>query len=221
MKKLIIILLIVIGTGKLSISQNINWNNLENQKPNMFYLNLGYDFSLSTQIGYARSIKSFRPILLTIDQSFPTGDNLFDDFKFRMGAHIELIEINDFNLSAKILGVFRRYETEMVKMSNFGAEMSATAGYYRPKWHIAGEFGFDKSVITHLKHTDLMRDNFSEIQDGWYIPSGGQFYYGLQIGKTIGKSINISARAGLTNAQRDDQDAPIPYYGQIGISKSF
>ncbi|MCD8498008.1 MAG: hypothetical protein LRZ85_08005, partial [Alphaproteobacteria bacterium] len=103
------------------------------------------------------TINAFRPILLSMDFSAPMGEDLVDDFKVRYGGQIELIAINNFALTAKILGNFRRHETDVVRVVGFGAEFGALLGYYRPGWHIAGEFGFDKSVITHLKHSSIPR----------------------------------------------------------------
>lgn len=144
-----------------------------------------------------------------------------DDFKARIGGQIEVLEIGGFSLSASIMGNFRRYESALVRISSFGAELSAVAGYYTPGWYLAGELGFDKSIISNLKHSDIMKDSFNEINDGWYIPSGGHYIYGVQAGKRLGRSMEITLRAGLTNAQGGHLDALLPYYAQIGIIKVF
>jgi hypothetical protein len=95
------------------------------------------------------------------------------------------------------------------------------AGYYKPTWHAAGEFGFDKSITSHLKHSDIMRTNYPEIRDGWYIPSGGHYYYGIQAGKSLGEYLDLSLRLGATNAQDDDENAVLPYYLQLGLGIKF
>ena len=57
-------------------------------------------------------------------------------------------------------------------------DFSAVAGYYDPDWHAAVEFGFDKAVATQLTHSDVMKQfGFAGIRDGWYVPTGGHFYY--------------------------------------------
>ncbi len=221
MKKTVIIAILFIATIKVSYAQNINWRSLDEDNQNLIYLNVGYDFGVTTQIGYARTLNSFKPILLSIDYSFPMGENLIDDFKVRFGGQIEIFEKNGFSASAKIYGNFRRYESELVRIASFGSELSILAGYYKTTWHIAGEFGFDKSITSHLKNSDIMRDNYPDIKDGWYIPSGGNFFYGIQGSKKIGKTLDISLRAGLTNAQGKHEDAILPYYIQIGLNKRF
>src|SRR5690606_28578105 len=99
----------------------------------------------------------------------------------KIGGHINWFEKNNFRANTKIQGVFRRYGNDFVRLLNFGSDMSATIGYYKPKWFAAGEFGFDKAIVTHFLHSDMYKNNFSEAIDGWYEPStGGNFYYGLQ-----------------------------------------
>jgi len=66
-----------------------------------------------------------------------------------------------------------------------------------------------------------MRSYFPRIRDGWYIPSGGHFYYGIQAGKTIGDRLDLTLRAGATNAQHNDEQAVVPYYLQLGLGIRF
>ena len=57
--------------------------------------------------------------------------------------------------------------------------------------------------------------------DGWYVPTGGQFYYGVITGFSIKEIVDVTLKAGLTNAERQDTNALLPYYAQLGLSKSF
>ena len=61
----------------------------------------------------------------------------------------------------------------------------------------------------------------SEISNGWFIPSGGHFFYGIQGSKTIGSRFEISLRAGATNAQFKDKNPLLPYYVQLGLISTF
>lgn len=212
---------IAITFTTLTFSQNLNWLSKNETNKSLAYLNFGYDFGITTQVGYGHKLDVFRPILLTADYSFPMGKNLMDDFKVRLGGQILIIEKGNFGLSAKVYGIFRRHETSFVRMASFGSEMAVIAGYYKPTWHIAGEFGFDKSINTHLKHSELMRENFPSIKDGWYIPSGGHYFYGIQGSKTIGEHYEISLRVGGTNAQGKDENTLLPYYAQLGFVYKF
>jgi len=220
MKK-ILTMLILVASVSCAFAQNINWKSVSEHNKSLAYLNFGYDFGMTAQIGYGYKLNAFRPILLTADYSFPMGKELIDDFKIRLGGQISVFEKSSFVVSARIYGIFRRHQTSLVRMVGFGSELSAIAGYYKPKWHIAGEFGFDKSIITQLKNSDIMREIFPGVTDGWFIPSGGNFFYGVQGGKTFGKSLELSLRIGATNAQSNDENALLPYYTQLGLLWKF
>ena len=221
MKKLIAVITIVMAVAELGYSQNINWRSLREDQRNVIQFNFGYDFGVTAQLGYSRSFTMFKPVVVALDYSFPMGDDLIDDFKVRLGGQIEIVEIDGFSATIKISSNFRRYQTELVRIAGFGSDFAALAGYYRPTWYAAGEFGFDKSIISHLKHSDIMRADFPAIKDGWYIPSGGNYYYGIQAGKTIGESFDLSLRLGATRAQFNDENAVIPLYLQLGLGMRF
>jgi len=206
---------------QFSYAQSINWSSLNHDQKSITYLNFGYDFGITSQIGNAHKLNIDRPILLTADFSFPMGKSLIDDFKFRIGGQMAILKKNNFIFSAKLYGSLRRHETNLVRMVSFGSELAGLVGYYKSSWHLAGEFGFDKSIITHLEHDEEMRKNFPGIVDGWFLPSGGHFYFGLQGSKTLGDRFELSMRVGATKAQFRDEDAILPYYAQLGLIFNF
>ena len=221
MKKIIAAIVFLAAFSQSSYSQNLNWRSLGENRRNVVQLNLGYDYGVTAQVGYNRAFAFFRPVVLGIDFSLPMGSDLLDDFKVRLGGQMEIVEIGGFSASLKISSVFRRYENELVRIASFGADLGIVAGYYNPSWHVAAELGFDKSITSYLKHSDTMKSYFPKIRDGWYIPSGGHWYYGIQGGKTIGESLDLSLRLGATNAQHNDEEAVLPYYLQLGLGVRF
>ena len=105
-------------------------------------------------------------------------------------------------------------------MMNYGSEFSALIGYYKPRWYIAGEFGFDKAITTHIRHSEEMKNQFPEIKDGWYIPTGGNYLYGLQLGYSFRK-MDVTLKTGKTVAQGFKTSAMFPIYFQLGVNKKF
>lgn len=216
MKTILSILIIIISN--LASAQSNNWSSKKSERKSITYSSFGFDHGATLQIGHGRYIESFKPLLITADFSIPMGNELFDDFKSRVGVQIPIYEINDLILSARLNAIFRRHETKLVRMISFGSEMNMTLGYYKKTWHLASEFGFDKSINTHLKHSSLMQENYPSITDGWFIPSGGHYYMGFQSGKYISSQIELNLRLGITNAQFDDENSLIPFYTQIGMN---
>ena len=221
MKNIIAAMIIMMAVSEAGYSQNINWRSLREDQRNVVQLNGGYDFGATAQVGYARSFSLIRPIVVGLDYSFPMGNNLTDDFKVRLGGQMEIVEIGGFSATIKIYSNFRRYQMQLVRIVSFGSDFRLLAGYYTSTWYAAGEFGFDKAIVSQLKHSDIMRANFPGIRDGWYIPTGGNYYYGIQGGKTIGETFEISLRLGATSAQDHDENAAIPLYLQLGLGMRF
>jgi hypothetical protein len=103
-------------------------------------------------------------------------------------------------------------------MLNFGSDLSGNIGYYRSKWFIAGEVGFDKAIITNFKHSKVYRDQYPGVADGWYEPAtGGNFYYGLQAGFSF-KNQDIYMKAGKLLRQDFKTTPFIPFYFQLGYN---
>jgi hypothetical protein len=221
MKKLMTVIALVMGITDVGNSQTINWRSLRDDQSNVVQLNVGYDFGATAQLGYSRSFTIGKPVIVGLDYSIPMGSDLLDDFKAKLGGQIEIVQIDGFSATIKISSIFRRYQTELVRIESFGSDFGALAGYYVPTWFVAGEFGFDKSITSHLTHSDIMRAMFPGIKDGWYIPSGGHYYYGVQAGKTVGESFELSLRVGGTNAQANDENAVVPLYLQLGLGMKF
>ncbi|HET9431276.1 MAG TPA: hypothetical protein VFO70_08865 [Chitinophagaceae bacterium] len=207
--------LIIAGNG---FSQAINWESLDREQRHIINLNAGAEYGLTLGAGYGYQLKSKFPIVLNMEHTFPTGKKLTDDFKTKIGGYIRLYQVNNFQLSAKIQGVFRRYENSLVNLLNFGSDMSGIAGYYRPKWFIAGEAGFDKAIVTHFKHSEAYKINFPSVKDGWYEPAtGGNFYYGLQGGFSFRRN-DVYVKAGKITTQDFSTTPLFPYYLQVGYN---
>jgi hypothetical protein len=216
MKIFIALILAATVTGG-AYAQNINWRSLYNGRTDIVQINLGYNYGVTSQFGYHRLIDGFRPIAVGIDASLPMGDVVLDDFTIRYGAQIECAEWEGFSVTAKIYSNFKRYQSALVRTITFGSDFTIVAGYFMPTWHAAIEYGFDKSIISHFKHSDIMKENIPTIKDGWYIPTGGHHYYGIQGGKTLGELFDLTLRLGATKAQFHDDDAVLPVYLQLGI----
>jgi len=221
MKNLVKEILVVMALAEVGYSQNINWRSLREDRPNVLQLTFGYDYGVTAQLGYSRSFTLIRPVVVGLDFSVPMGDVLLDDFKVRIGGQVEIVQAGAFSVTVKIASNFRRYQTQLVRIVSFGSDFAAVVGYYKSTWYAAGEFGFDKAVTSYLKHSDIMRAYYPAIRDGWYVPTGGNFYYGIQGGKTIGETLELTLRMGGTRAQMHDEGAVLPYYAQLGLGVRF
>ncbi|MGE0636752.1 MAG: hypothetical protein AB7G44_01860 [Bacteroidia bacterium] len=200
-------------------AQTINWASLKEENKHIVNINAGMEHGVVFGLGYGYKFKTkLFPIVANLEYSFPSGNKIVDDFKTKIGVQVRWIEFHNFQFSTKIHCVFRRYENNFVRLVNFGSDFSGAVGYYRPKWFVAGEVGFDKAIITHFKHSEMYKGQYSGVLDGWYEPAtGGNFYYGMQAGFSF-KRHDIYLRAGKILTQ-DFKTAPtIPFYGQLGYN---
>jgi len=199
-------------------AQIINWNTVGNTK-HIINANFGLDYSLSYGIGYGYTLNTKLPIVINANFSMPAGETLFDDFKTKIGGQILLLNTANFRGAVAIHGIYRRHETELVRLQNFGSEMKGTFGYYKSKWFVAAEVGFDKAIVTHFKHSQEFRENvYAEVADGWYEPAtGGNFSYGLQTGYSF-KKTDLTLSLGKVISQ-DFKTAPLlPFYLNLGFN---
>jgi hypothetical protein len=170
-------------------AQTINWASLNEGNRHIVNASFGLEYGVIYGLGYGYQISTrLFPIVVNLEYSFPSGNKIFDDFKTKIGVQIRWIEYHGFQFSTKIHGVFRRNENNLDRLINFGSDVSAIIGYYRPKLFIAGEVGFDKAIVTHFSHSKAYKDQYPDAVDGWYEPAtGGNFYYGLQSGFSFRK----------------------------------
>jgi hypothetical protein len=204
-----------------TFSQSINWKSLKKEQRHIINVNTGADYGITVGAGYGYQLTAGLPVVLNAEYSLPGGRNLSDDFKTKFGGHVRLYQFNNFQFSAKVQGVFRRYQNSFATLLNFGSDMSGIIGYYKPKWFIAGEAGFDKAIVTHFKHSEAYKQNFPSVKDGWYEPAtGGNFYYGLQTGFSFRKN-DIYLKAGKLITQDFSSTPLLPFYLQVGYNIRF
>lgn len=199
-------------------SQNINWANLKKEEKHILNINSGWEYSFIFGIGYGYKLESKTPIILDVSYSFPSGKTVFDDFIIKTGGQINIYNINNLYFNASVHGSYRRTENPLAILQNFGCDISTTIGYYKPKWLLAGEIGFDKAIVTHFKHTAIYKEVYPDVKNGWYEPTtGGNFNFGIQGGYSFNRS-DITIRAGKVMTEDFKTTPLIPFYVQLGYN---
>lgn len=217
----LIIFLISFFTTNFSQAQTINWENLKSDEKHILNINAGWEYSFVYGLSYGYHLKTKMPILLESSFSFASGEVIFDDFKAKIGGQINLYKIENFRFNVAIHGIYRRYGNPSVTLQNFGADASATIGYYKPKWFAAGEFGFDQAIVTHFQHSEIYKEVYPDVKNGWFEPTtGGNFNFGIQGGYSFSRS-DLTLRAGKVIMEDFKSEPLIPFYLQIGYNYKF
>ncbi len=219
LKKTILFILIFFSFSyKIAQCQTINWASLKDEHKHIVNAHAGFDYAFTYGVAYSYQLQTRIPVLLNVDFSTSAGEKILDDFKTKIGGQIRLYEVNNFQFSASVYGIYRRYEIPLVRLQNFGSEMNGLIGYYKPKWFAALEFGFDKAIVTNFKHSNLYKDDFPEVKDGWYQPAtGGNFKYGLQAGYSF-KSSDVILKIGSVITQDFKTNPTLPFYGEVSYN---
>jgi hypothetical protein len=216
--KILIFIALVFDNPAIGLSQTLNWANLRKDQKHILTIQAGVEYGVIFGAGYGNQLRSKIPIVLNADYSFPTGKRLFDDFKTKTGAQIRFYQTGDIHFSAKLYGLFRGYENDFARLINFGSDISATVGYYKTKWFVAGEAGFDKAIVTHFKHTESYKALYPMVRDGWYEPSTGEnFHFGLQLGCSFNKK-DFFLKAGKIVIQDFQSQPLVPFTFQMGFN---
>lgn len=220
MKAILILITFVISlfTSNFSQAQNINWENLKSEERHILNANAGWEYSFVYGLSYGYHLKTKIPVVLESSFSLSSGEVIFDDFKTKIGGQINLYQIENFRFNAAIHGIYRRYGNPLVNLQNFGAEASTIVGFYKSKWFIAGEFGFDKAIVTHFKHSEIYKEVYPDVKNGWFEPTtGGNFNFGIQGGYSFNKS-DLTLRSGKVMNENFKTEPLIPFYLQIGYN---
>lgn len=220
MKKEIIIILLPAFLLCLSktYSQTLNWNSI-NGAQHVISVNFALDYSVSYSMGYSYKLNTKHPLILNSSISIPSGKNLFDDIKVKIGGQILLMNNSHFKGSVSLHGIYRKHETSLVRLQNFGSELKGAFGYYSSKGFVAVEAGFDKAIVTHFKHSKIYREEiYADVIDSWYGPTtGGNFSYGLQTGYSF-KKYDVTLNIGNVLTQDFKTKPSIPYYLNLGFN---
>ena len=189
--------------------------------PNRAYTLFGLDPSVVTTVGYARVVSiSGHNIQMFGDGALAGGKMDVHDFRARLGAQSSILRWKSVHLVGSATFLTRGTQNSLYDGFNFGADFTGALGVYRRSWFSAAEFGFDKAIITHIKHSDWYRTYYyADAKDGWYLTGGGTFHYGLAAGLPLGR-LEVAVRAGWQQTE-DFNDLTPPMYGSLGVGFGF
>ncbi len=202
-----------------SVAQVVAWYNPDQNSRHIMALHIGVDFGTVYGISYGYKFSGKIPAVVGTELSTPFGKTFMDDFKAKLNVQTIFYPVNHLGISIKPGMIFRRYASEAAVLLNIGSELGTTIGYYRDKWSIAFEANYDHTHATLIEHR-LLKEYYSEIQDGWYGSTGGSFKFGLQ-GSYWLKSTGIALKAGKIFGQNFSEDPTLPFYADISVMKKW
>lgn len=222
MKKLPLVVLGVTLSLSLTSAASAQWNVARfDSGANRIYATFGLDPAFVPTVGYARVVSVFgHRLQLAGDVGLVAAEADARDFRARLHASTSIVRWRSLHLTGSTAFITRGTDNSIYRGVNFGMDLTGTLGIYRSGWFFAGEFGFDKAVITHVSHSDWYRDYFyAEARDGWYLDAGGTFHYGLVGGVTVGRA-ELLLRIGQLRTEEFNELTP-PFYASVGLGLTF
>lgn len=219
MKNFICIAMLVCAAN-VAGAQAINWKSFAENQKHMANLSTSWDYAATLGAGYAYRMETKLPAVLNAQFSLPAGNDLADDFKAKLGFQVRVFQAGNFQGTVSLFGIYRQFQSDLAKFQNFGSEFTGTIGFYKARWFVATEFGFDKAIVTRVKNSDQMRQNYPGVRDGWYVPTGGNFMFMLQTGYSF-KVFDLYVKVGKIIDQNLRSSATVPLTGQLGINVRF
>ncbi len=186
------------------------------------YINFGLDYAFVPTFGYARGFHNStfnRDIMLLTEISSPLKID-FHDYRYKFGGQAILLNFSSLDFSGAFSFIVRGTKNSIHNATSFGMDVTFMLGHYRKHWFVAGEFGFDKAIFTHIHHSDWYKTYFySDAKDSWYRNTAGNVHYGFRVGLALTR-IEFTLRVGVQKS-KSLIDPLIPFFGVVGINYRF
>jgi hypothetical protein len=191
------------------------------EAPNRMYTTFGLDPAFVSTVGYGRVVPvGGRNVLVTGDVGAATANMDVRDFRARIGVQGSVARWRSVHLTGSFTAIARGTENSIYQGFGWGADITGGIGVYRPRWFTAAEYGKDKSIITHVTHSDWYREHYyPDAKDGWYLDAGGTYHYGVASGVSLGRT-EVSGRFGLLRTEHGNTLMP-PMYASVGVSLKY
>jgi len=201
-------------------AQTNNWSKLDSIK-NYARIYGGLDYGVAYGIQYGRIIKTKSIVWIPfVDLSFPLGNDLGDDYRFKVGTTAKLFEYKSWIASVDISIVNRQNRNPFVKLQSFGYESGLQIGYYKHRWFTNIHFSTDNALTTHFKHSEAYNGNYSGVKDGWYQNTANNQLLGFNTGYSL-KKIDITLSSGLLRTDEFKSKPSLPLNIKIGVNCRF
>ncbi len=186
----------------------------------------GIDYSIMPlQLSYKRGFNVFNykfPFTAGVDVAIPMFSFDLNDIRIRLITETTFLRKKNFEIRGGIDPVLVNLKMETETMSSFGLDFHVFAGLTNEKWNVGADIQYNKMFTTHIKHTDIYRENvFLDAVDGWYKNTAANIRLGFLVNRTI-KDFDIYLKAGYsTTGQFNDYLFVPTIYSNIGVNYRF
>jgi hypothetical protein len=216
----VILSVAVLMAASTIYSQEVNWKNTDPHTKHFLEVHFGADYCSYYGVSYGYNImNTFLPVIAGTDFDLSFGSEISDDLKSKTSLQAEIWRNNYFSWSVKPGFIVRRYESDMARLVNLGADFTTCFGYLKPTWGIAATINYDHTLATHI-HNKVLKEYYPESRDGWYGTTGGNFKFGTRMNVSV-KTLNFFVDLGKTYARNFKDNPTLPFYAEFSVQKQF
>ncbi len=223
-KYILIILAIILMINVHDIGAKEIFNKIEKGGESRVYVNFGFDPVFIAGAGYARSF-DIKPInrVLTITADYSAPVFLFDleHYKLDVGTRIAFFK-GSWNIINRFRVINKGTDNPVFFGNLFSIEEGLLFGYFSDRWYAAGEFSYEKFMLTYIKHSNWYKKYvYEDAQDGWYSSTGGKLIFSLEGGYTFSDVYELTLRAGMYMTEGGNLPVPYgmpPFVADLGFS---
>jgi hypothetical protein len=215
-----VLTLILTVPGRTSRAQDVNLARLEPGCARI-HASFGLDPALVTTVGYSRGFGlGDGTALWDADLGVAVAEADLKDLRARLGLQATVWRRGCWRIAGRGRLIARRTSNSVYDGAAFGADLTASAGWYRRGWFVAGLLGYDRTVVVHVEHSRWYRENvYDGAVDGWYRGESGILHGGVTAGFAAG-AVEVAARLEWRRLDGGEVLDP-PLVGGLTLSHPF
>ena len=184
---------------------------------------VGVEHAVVTSLGYGRrvGVVADRPVTAVVVVTLPWAALDAGDWALEAGAFTRVLGSSSWLLGNDVRLRARRSAGAIADIVQFAVRAKLCGGYFTPKGWLSLAVTYDKSLLTHLAHSDRYRDvHYPGARNGWTGSAGGSLEGAVEGGLNVTPRAALTARVGMHTTE-DATSVMLPYLASIGANVRF
>ena len=218
------VFLSILSLTTFSLSYEVNAQIIQpnDNSHHLINLNLGYDYNIiSINAGYAYYLSEYKTAAFA---DFTQGSALLGtgNFRTQLGFQTWQGSYNKFNLKSSLSFVYSRSVNKAGNYDGLGMNLTLNPGITLNRFGFGADFQYNPFFATHIKHSDLWKQSYSDTKDGWYCLTANNFRAGIYISGLLNseKTLELNLKGGFQTSGEYDKLLPRIYF-TFGLNKQF
>lgn len=186
-------------------------------------LGAGFDHGAVVEAGYGHplALPSIPAAQLVARLALPSSPSPADG-GVELGVAAGFVTPAGWGVSPRLLATVRWVDGELLGIVQTGFVAGVAGGYFRPRWSVALDLAWDKSLAMRVSPTDRYRmETYAGASTGWYGSGGGTLRAGVIATATVTRRLELGVRAGMVGTEELRAPPGMPFYGVVGATTRF